>query len=116
MSKSITIPADRGSRITVRINGVEYTYAAGATVTVPNEVAACIANMLANDPGGTRQSAKDELLAGVTADIGGLEDDLEALDTRVTALDDEGGGAIALLDARATALEGGGEEETTEGE
>lgn len=60
MSQSITIPADRGSRITVTINGVKYVYAAGETATVPDEVAAAIADMLAMDPGGTRQTAFHE--------------------------------------------------------
>ena len=56
MSKSITIPSDRGSRITVNINGVEYVYAAGATVTVPDEVAAVIENALAEKPAAGRKA------------------------------------------------------------
>lgn len=94
MSKSITIPSNRGSRITVKINETEYVYAAGATVTVPDEVAAQIADMIANDPGGTRETATDELLAGVAKDIddlkdavGDLEDAVDDLDDRVTALE-----------------------------
>lgn len=88
MSKSITIPSNRGSRITVKINETEYVYAAGATVTVPDEVAAQIADMIANDPGGTRATATDELLAGVTGDISDLMDAVGALDDRVTALEE----------------------------
>lgn len=40
MSKTITIPSDRGSRVYVTINGKDYVYTAGATETVPDEVAA----------------------------------------------------------------------------
>lgn len=40
MAKTITIPSDRGSRVTVTLNGTTYTYAAGATVSVPDAVAA----------------------------------------------------------------------------
>lgn len=97
MSKSITIPSDRGSRITVVINGVTYVYQAGATVTVPDEVAAAIANMLAMDPGGTRKTMLDEMLEGVNGDIddvkediSDIKDDIDALDERVTALEEAG--------------------------
>lgn len=40
MSKTITIPSDRGSRVFVTINRHSYVYKAGATETVPDEVAA----------------------------------------------------------------------------
>lgn len=40
MSKQITIPTDKGSRVYVTINNVIYVYKAGDTVTVPDEVAA----------------------------------------------------------------------------
>lgn len=97
MSTSITIPSDRGSRITVVINGVTYVYQAGATVTVPDEVATAIANMLAMDPGGTRKSMRDEMLEGVSGDIDDvkediddIKDDIDALDERVTALEEAG--------------------------
>lgn len=40
MAKTITIPSNRGSRVSVKLNGVTYTYAAGETVSVPDEVAA----------------------------------------------------------------------------
>lgn len=97
MSTSITIPSDRGSRITVVINGVTYVYQAGATVTVPDEVAAAIANMLAMDPGGTRKTMLDEMLEGVSGDIddvkediSDIKDDIDALDERVTALEEAG--------------------------
>ena len=40
MSKQITIPSDKGSRVYVTINNTNYVYKAGDTVTVPDEVAA----------------------------------------------------------------------------
>lgn len=39
MSKQITIPSDNGTPVIVCLNGVKYTYTAGDTVTVPDEVA-----------------------------------------------------------------------------
>lgn len=116
MSRSIVIPSDRGSRITVVINGKEYVYAAGATVTVPDEVAAVIADMLAMDPGGTRGTANEELLAGVEEEIAGVAGDLatldgkvDGLDTRLTALDDETDGIVPDHETRITALEAAAE-------
>lgn len=44
MSKTITIPSDKGSRVFVTINGREYVYKAGEAVTVPDEVAALFAS------------------------------------------------------------------------
>jgi hypothetical protein len=82
----------------ITINGVIHVYAAGATVTVQDEVAALIDDILADVPSGTRKSAADELLEGVT-------DGIDALDVRVTALDDETDGAVPALDARVTALD-----------
>ena len=46
MSQSITIPSDKGNPVNVTINGMKYTYTAGETATVPDEVAALFA---AND-------------------------------------------------------------------
>lgn len=40
MSKQITIPSDNGTPVIVYLNGVKYTYTAGDTVTVPDEIAA----------------------------------------------------------------------------
>lgn len=40
MSKTITIPSDKGNPVFVVLNGVKYTYTAGDTVSVPDEVAA----------------------------------------------------------------------------
>ena len=53
MSKTVTIPADL-SRIEITINGVQYTYKGGETVTVPDEVAALLETNAANRPSGTR--------------------------------------------------------------
>lgn len=44
MSKTITIPSDRGSRITVKLNGKVYSYPAGTVQTVPDEVAELFEN------------------------------------------------------------------------
>lgn len=44
MSKEITIPTGRGNPVFVVLNGVRYTYTAGETVTVPDEVAALFEN------------------------------------------------------------------------
>lgn len=40
MSKTIKIPSDKGNPVFVTLNGVKYTYTAGETVSVPDEVAA----------------------------------------------------------------------------
>ena len=42
MSKTITIPSDKGNPVVVVLNGKKYTYAAGATESVPDEVAALL--------------------------------------------------------------------------
>ena len=73
MSKTITIPSDRGSRVIVEINGVQYIYAAGSTVTVPDAVAACIADSEAMKPGGYRESGFDEAHVGLEARVEALE-------------------------------------------
>ena len=44
MSKQITIPTGRGNPVFVVLNGVRYTYTAGDTVTVPDDVAALFEN------------------------------------------------------------------------
>lgn len=43
MSKTITIPADRGNPVFVTVNGRKYSYPAGTQQTVPDEVAALLA-------------------------------------------------------------------------
>lgn len=53
MSTTITIPSDV-TRLEVEINGKHYTYQGGATVSVPDEVAALINDNLANRPTETR--------------------------------------------------------------
>lgn len=50
MSKSITIPADRGNPVVVTINGKTYSYSAGSTQTVPDEVADLLSNSEALKP------------------------------------------------------------------
>jgi len=40
MAKTITIPTGRGDPVFVTLNGKKYTYRAGETVSVPDEVAA----------------------------------------------------------------------------
>lgn len=101
MSKSITIPSDRGSRITVKVNGREYTYPAGASVTVPDEVAAAIENMLAMDPGGVRKSADAAFLEGVEKEIDGVRDDIREVSDDIKEMEE----SIDDLDKRVTALE-----------
>lgn len=44
MSKTIKIPSDKGNPVFVTLNGVKYTYTAGETVSVPDEVAALFEN------------------------------------------------------------------------
>ena len=44
MSKTVTIPNDKGNPVIVVINGVKYIYPAGSTQTVPDEVAALLAD------------------------------------------------------------------------
>ena len=43
MSTTITIPRDKGNPVVVVLNGKKYTYAAGETVSVPDDVAALLA-------------------------------------------------------------------------
>ena len=112
MSKSITIPSDRGSRITVVINGMTYVYQAGATVTVPDEVAAAIANMLAMNPGGTRKTMLDEMLEGVSGDIDDVKEDISDIKDDIDDIKDD----IDALDERVTALEEASEETEEETE
>lgn len=44
MSKTIQIPSDKGNPVFVTLNGKKYTYTAGETVSVPDEVAALFDN------------------------------------------------------------------------
>jgi hypothetical protein len=97
MAKSIKIPDDRGSRITVWINGVEYVYAAGATVTVPDEVAAAIADMLAMDPSGVRETALEEAMEGYTGEIGNINAELGQVAADVEELKNKGGVTVLTV-------------------
>ena len=64
MAKTVTIPADV-SRMEITINNKTYTYPGGATVSVPDEVAALIAANQANKPGGTRPASEPLNAAGL---------------------------------------------------
>lgn len=66
MAKTVTIPADV-SRMEITINNKTYVYQGGATVSVPNEVAALIENNAANKPGGTRPASEPLNAAGLYA-------------------------------------------------
>lgn len=44
MARTITIPSDKGNPVFVTLNGKKYTYTAGETVSVPDEVAALFDN------------------------------------------------------------------------
>lgn len=50
MSKSVTIPSTNSPMWTCCINGTCYSYSAGSTQTVPDEVAALINDIRALDP------------------------------------------------------------------
>ena len=88
MAKTITIPTNKGNPVLVSINGKKYKYTAGATVSVPNEVAALLADNQKNEP----------VTGGDTTDL----EKIEALEARVTAAEE----GIEDLDDRVTALEG----------
>lgn len=59
MAKTITIPTDLGyeNQMVLTINGKTYSYTPGDTVSVPDEVAALIADMERQQPSGTRAPA-----------------------------------------------------------
>lgn len=99
MSKSITIPTNRGSRIVVTINGTTYTYQAGATETVPDEVAAIIEDYT-RDPVSTRETAGDQLNT-IVGSILELDTSVTALDARVTALEEAAEGEDSEDDTEA---------------
>ena len=105
MSKTIVMPTDRGSRITVEINGRKYVYKAGTQYTVPDEVAAAIDESLAEKPKQNQTSVKATDLAGVNAAIAAVDTKANGLNTRLTALDDATNGAVPALDSRLDALD-----------
>lgn len=72
MAKTIIIPSAIGSRITVTVNGVDYTYATGSEVTVPDEVAEVIERMIAQ-PETKRETAVNEMLADIISRVDSLE-------------------------------------------
>jgi len=129
MSKTITMPTNRGSRIIVEINGVKHIYAAGVQYTVADDIAVVLENFFADPKPAHDQTQEQDIkdlqkqvnklgsdLGEVSGAVDGLDSRLDALDdettgavpalnTRLTALDTPETGAIALLDARVTALE-----------
>ena len=96
MAKTITIPTNKGNPIQVVINGKRYKYTAGASESVPDEVAALFGDNQANEPvtgGDTTDLEKIEALAArvdaAEEDIDDLQEAVEDLDERVTALEPE---------------------------
>jgi len=120
MSKSVTVPTNKGNPVVVYCNGKKYVYTAGETATVPDEIAELFANSKATEPvtgGDTTDLDKIEALAArVTAaegSITGLGSSVTGLDTRLTALDDETTGIVPDHEARIKVLEDGEETEPT---
>lgn len=96
MAKTITIPTNKGNPVQVVINGKRYKYTAGASESVPNEVAALFAANQANEPvTGGDSTDLDKIVAlaervdAAEEDIDDLQEAIEALDERVTALEPE---------------------------
>ena len=113
MSKSVTVPTNKGNPVVVYCNGKKYIYTAGETVTVPDEVAELFANSKATEPvtrTDTNDLQKIEALAGrvttVEGTVAGLGSSITGLDTRLTALDDETTGIVPDHESRITVLEG----------
>lgn len=121
MSKSVTVPTNKGNPVVVYCNGKKYIYTAGETVTVPDEVAELFANSKATEPV-TRTDTNDlqkieALETRVTAAEGNittLSGSVTGLGTRLTALDDETTGIVPDHETRIKALEDK-EEETEPG-
>lgn len=84
MSKSIMIPAIGPNPYVVEINGVRYAYPAGTQQTVPDAVAAIIANDVALRPQEDPNAGADTPAAIKAA--------LDALTARVAALEEGGAG------------------------
>lgn len=109
--KTITIPED-STRLVVVINGTTYVYAAGETVSVPDEVAAAIMESQDLKPRTGGDTSEADKIADLNAKIKALTrtmatiaDDVDVLDGRVDALDDETTGAVPALDGRVDALD-----------
>lgn len=113
MSKSVTVPTNKGNPVVVYCNGKKYIYTAGETATVPDEVAELFANSKATEPV-TRTDTNDlQKIEALDAKIGTLagrvsaaEGEIDGLDERLTALDDEDTGIVPDHEARITVLEG----------
>ena len=113
MSKSVTVPTNKGNPVVVYCNGKKYIYTAGETVTVPDEVAELFANSKATEPV-TRTDTNDlQKIEALDAKIGTLagrvsaaEGEIDGLDERLTALDDEDTGIVPDHEDRITVLEG----------
>ncbi len=111
MAKTIKIPDDC-TRLIVCINGVVYEYAGGTTVSVPDDVAAAIMEREDMKPKpGTAKSMGESLddlktaVRALTLDLETVSAEVEALDGRMDALDDDKTGAVPVLDGRVDALD-----------
>ena len=115
MAKTITIPTNKGNPVQVVINGKRYKYTAGASVSVPDEVAALFDDNKAMEPvtgGDTTDLQKIEALDAKIGTLAGrvsaAEGEIDGLDVRLTTLDDEDTGIVPNHEGRITVLEGGG--------
>lgn len=113
MSKSVTVPTNKGNPVIVYCNGKKYIYTAGETATVPDEVAELFANSKATEPvirTDTNDLQKIEALDAKVGTLGGrvsaAEGEIDGLDERLTALDDEDTGIVPDHEARIKVLEG----------
>ena len=113
MAKTITIPTNKGNPVQVVINGKRYKYTAGASISVPDEVAALFDDNKANEPVTGGDTTDLEKIEALDAKIGTLagrvsaaDGEIDGLDERLTALDDEDTGIVPDHEARIKALEG----------
>lgn len=105
MSKSVTVPTNKGNPVVVYCNGKKYIYTAGETVTVPDEVAELFANSKATEPV-TRTDTNDlQKIEALETRVTAAEGNITGLGARVTALDDETTGVVPALNTRLTALD-----------
>lgn len=122
MAKTITIPTNKGNPVQVVINGKRYKYTAGASVSVPDEVAALFDDNKANEPvtGGDttdleKIEALDTKIGTLAGRVSAAEGEIDGLDVRLTTLDDEDTGIVPDHEARIKVLEdaaGGGSGDT----
>ena len=113
MAKSVTVPTNKGNPVVVYCNGKKYIYTAGETATVPDEVAELFANSKATEPVIRTDTNDLQKIEALDAKIGTLagrvsaaEGEIDGLDERLTALDDEDTGIVPDHEARITVLEG----------